>query len=199
MGNDTELNVYCSKPNEKQNEYIVKMKWQPRGYAKVIEWWSSLTNVLFEVFFITVITSLFMFSHLWTEWINLYRAAKFLLSIWFPLWQRHTFHRFLWIVWVRGHVIKAENNALVKWIHIKKRTTWPEQNPSLKTVQSVFVQCRQPKISKAPLFSSCSKSPFPPIVNVPLIRTLFVYSYSIRSSGERLGWHVEPESDNRCL
>ncbi|KAF1764169.1 hypothetical protein GCK72_004116 [Caenorhabditis remanei] len=38
MGNDTELNVYCSKPNEKQNEYIVKMKWQPIGYAKVIEW-----------------------------------------------------------------------------------------------------------------------------------------------------------------
>ncbi|EFP06655.1 hypothetical protein CRE_12007 [Caenorhabditis remanei] len=43
MGNDTELNVYCSKPNEEEKEYcssqfIVKMKWQPSGYAKVIEW-----------------------------------------------------------------------------------------------------------------------------------------------------------------
>ncbi|KAF1764167.1 hypothetical protein GCK72_004114 [Caenorhabditis remanei] len=43
MGNDTELNVYCSKPDEEEKEYcglelIVKMKWQPRGYARAVEW-----------------------------------------------------------------------------------------------------------------------------------------------------------------
>ncbi|KAF1764172.1 hypothetical protein GCK72_004119 [Caenorhabditis remanei] len=43
MRNDTELNVFCNKPNEEEKEYcrsefIVKMKWQPRGYARAVEW-----------------------------------------------------------------------------------------------------------------------------------------------------------------
>ncbi|EFP06615.1 hypothetical protein CRE_12004 [Caenorhabditis remanei] len=42
MGNDTELNVYCSVPDEEEKEYcsleyIVKIKWQPRGYARANE------------------------------------------------------------------------------------------------------------------------------------------------------------------
>ncbi|EFP06709.1 hypothetical protein CRE_12056 [Caenorhabditis remanei] len=43
MGNDTELNVYCNEPDKEEKEYcrsqfIVKMKWQPRGYARATEW-----------------------------------------------------------------------------------------------------------------------------------------------------------------
>ncbi|EFP06628.1 hypothetical protein CRE_12057 [Caenorhabditis remanei] len=44
MGNDTELNVYCSEPDKEEREYcswskfIMKLKWQPRGYARAIEW-----------------------------------------------------------------------------------------------------------------------------------------------------------------
>ncbi|EFP06733.1 hypothetical protein CRE_12003 [Caenorhabditis remanei] len=41
MGNDTELNAYRSEPvEEEEDNYssIVKIKWQPRGYARAVEW-----------------------------------------------------------------------------------------------------------------------------------------------------------------
>ncbi|EFP06633.1 hypothetical protein CRE_12064 [Caenorhabditis remanei] len=40
MGNDTELNVYRTEPNEEEKDRdssIVKIKWQPRGYARANE------------------------------------------------------------------------------------------------------------------------------------------------------------------
>ncbi|KAF1764358.1 hypothetical protein GCK72_004305 [Caenorhabditis remanei] len=42
MKNNTELNVYCNEPNNEEKEYcstefILKMKWQPKGYARVVK------------------------------------------------------------------------------------------------------------------------------------------------------------------